>query len=115
MQVHDPRHVRPEVRDRVELGCQVVEVEQVGAVGTGRSERSLPHRREVARERRIDRGEDHVGHTRAVFEGRVHRLRCRDRVATLLERAHRVGRVDRVDVQTLEERRRVGPLTDRTE
>ncbi len=110
VQVHDLRDVRPEPVGRVELGRQVMEVQHARVVRARGAQRAFPHRREVLCELGRHRREHDVRHPGAVLVGRVHRLRCRDRVTTGFERAHRVGRVEVVDVQAGEERRGVGLL-----
>ena len=115
MQVGDHRYVGPTASDGVVLGGEVVEVEHVGLPSPGRRERCLPHRGQVIGQRRVDRGQHHIGRVVAFFERRVHRHWCRHRTATRVERRHRRRVVQIVQLDIPEERRRVGVLTRRTE
>ena len=104
---------RPVSVHGVELRGEVVEMEQVGVVGAGSPERLLPHRGQMLGELGRHRGEHHVRDSGAVFVRGMHRRRSGDRVAARLERADRVGGVEEVDVEAVEERRGVGLLPRR--
>jgi hypothetical protein len=110
VQVGHHRHVRPATGHRVVLRREVVEVEDVGPVGSGGGEGRLPDEREVVGERRVDGGEHHVRRVLAVLERGVHRHRRRHRAAAGLEGGDRGGVVERRQLDAREERGGVGLL-----
>ena len=106
----DHRHVRVVPVCGVELRREVVQVQHVGAISTRGAQWRFPHRGEMLGELGWHRGEHDVRHTGAVLVGGVHRRRRCDRVAAGFEPPERVGRVEYVNVETIEERRGVGLL-----
>jgi len=107
VQMGDHRYLGPTASDAVVLGGEVVEVEHVGVPSPGRRERCLPHPGQVIGQRRVDRGQHHIGRFVAFFEGRVYRHWCRHRTATRVERRHRCRGVQILQLDIPNERRRV--------
>ena len=105
------RDIGPRAGDDIVLGGEVMKVEHLGPPGPSRREWRCPHRRQMTSQRRIDRGKHDIRRVVAVLERGVHRHRCRHRAAAGVERRHRRGVVQAVQLDVSEERRRVGALT----